>query len=52
MGDQKTIKNATYQAPALRVVGSFHSLTQGGNKIHGKSDGFALFASPIHNTSP
>jgi hypothetical protein len=52
MGDQQTIGNANYEAPALRVVGSFHSLTQGGSKIHGKSDGFALWASPIHNTSP
>jgi hypothetical protein len=53
VGDQKTIKSTDYQAPVLRVLGSFHSLTQeNGSKIHGKSDGFALFASPIHNTSP
>jgi hypothetical protein len=52
MVDQKTIKNGDYQAPVLRVLGSFHTLTQHGSKIHGKSDGFALWASPIHNTSP
>ena len=41
-----------YEPPVIRVVGSFLSLTQHNVKMHGKVDGWAFFASPLHNTSP
>jgi hypothetical protein len=52
MRNLNSIKKGCYQAPVLRVVGSFHALTQHGSKMHGTCDGFALFPSPIHSTSP
>jgi hypothetical protein len=43
-----------YEPPKLRELGSFHDLTQAGQKNHGKPDGFAFGAHLPHlsNLSP
>jgi hypothetical protein len=41
-----------YEAPALTVLGSVHSLTQTQDKKWGGSDGFTFMGVPISNASP
>jgi hypothetical protein len=41
----------TYEAPALKVVGSVYELTLHDKKL-GPTDGFTLMGAPIANNSP
>ena len=41
-----------YEAPALTVLGSVHSLTQTQDKKLGGSDGFTFMGQGISNASP
>jgi hypothetical protein len=41
----------TYEAPALKVVGSVYELTLHDKKL-GPTDGFTLMGTPIANNSP
>jgi hypothetical protein len=40
-----------YEAPALTLLGSVHSLTLGGDKKYGGSDGYTFMGVPIMNAS-
>lgn len=42
----------TYEAPALKVVGSIHELTLQIDKKYGPSDGYTLMGIGITNASP
>jgi hypothetical protein len=44
--------NPTYEAPALRVLGTVHELTQGCDKRFNGSDGFTFMGQPIVCRSP
>jgi hypothetical protein len=47
----KTFK-APYEAPAIKVLGTVHELTQTQDKKFGETDGFTFMGVPITNASP